>query len=73
MVRAVMTDANTVHCVCAYLQGEYGLRDVYIGVPCVLGKHGIEKVVQIKLTQEETGVLSRAADSIKVMIRKLDY
>jgi malate dehydrogenase len=73
MVRAVLTDAKTTHCVCAYLQGEYGLRDVYIGVPCVLGRHGIENIVQIKLTQEEARVLSRAADSIKVMIGKLDY
>lgn len=72
MVKAILGNTKTTHCVCSYLQGEYGLRDVYIGVPCVLGKKGIEKVIELKLTQDETAALNKAADSIKAMIRKLD-
>lgn len=72
MVKAILTNAKTMHCVCAYLQGEYGLRDVYIGVPCVLGKKGIERVVELKLSPEETALLHKAADTIKAMVRKSD-
>ena len=72
MVKAILTDNKATHCVCAYMQGEYGLRDVYIGVPCVLGKNGIERVVELKLTAEESGLLNKASESIKAMIRKLE-
>jgi len=72
MAKAILTDNKTTHCACAFLQGEYGLRDVYIGVPCVLGKKGIERIVELKLTKSETIALNNAADSIKAMIRKLE-
>jgi malate dehydrogenase len=72
MVNAILLDKKTTHCVCSYLQGEYGLRDVYIGVPCVLGKNGIERVVELKLERDEAAALAKAAESIKAMIRKLD-
>lgn len=72
MVKSILTDARTAHCVCAYLQGEYGLRDVYLGVPCVLGKKGIERIVELKLTQDEHALLNKAAESIKAMVRTLD-
>ena len=72
MVKAMLTDNKTTHCACSYLQGEYGLRDVYIGVPCVLGKKGIERVVELKLTKAESDALAKSAESIKAMIRKLD-
>lgn len=72
MVKAILTDNKTIHCVCAYMQGEYGLRDVYIGTPCVLGKKGIGRVVELKLSPEEANLLNKASESIKAMIRKLE-
>ena len=72
MIKSILTDNKAVHCVCAYMQGEYGLRDVYIGVPCALGKKGIEKVVELKLPPEELKLLNTASESIKAMIRKLE-
>ena len=68
MVKAILNNTKTTHCVCAYLQGEYGFRDIYLGVPCVLGKNGIEKIVELKLSPDEAKLFSKAADNVKAMI-----
>jgi malate dehydrogenase len=73
MVKAILSNAKTTHCICAYLQGEYGFRDIYLGVPCVLGKKGIERIVELNLSPEESKAFSRAAEMVKAMIGKLDY
>ena len=65
MIKIILKDEKTICCVCAYLQGEYKLRDVCMGVPCVLGKKGIERIVELKLAPEELEALHRAAKSIK--------
>lgn len=73
MVKAILKDDKTTHCVSAYLQGEYGLRDIYLGTPCVLGKKGIERIVELKLSQDERNLFHRAAEMVKAMVGKLDY
>jgi len=73
MVKAVLANSKTTHCVCAYLQGQYGIRDVYLGTPCVLGKKGIETVVELKLSPQESELFSKAAEAVKAMIAKLEY
>lgn len=72
MVKAILTDTKTTYCVSAYLQGEYGLRDVYLGVPCVLGEKGIDRVVELKLLLDEAKAFQRAAETVKAMAGKLD-
>ena len=49
MVEAIVRDQKRVFPVCAWLTGEYGLNDIYLGVPCVLGKEGIEKIIELNL------------------------
>jgi len=49
----------------AYLNGEYGLNDIYMGVPCLLCRSGVENVVELKLTQEETAALHHSACEVQ--------
>lgn len=53
MVEAVICDQKRVFPVCAYLNGEYGYKDIYLGVPVVLGKNGIERVIELELDEED--------------------
>ncbi len=56
----------------AWLEGEYGLNNVYCGVPVVLGKNGIEKIVELELTADEQAALKKSADEVAENIEKLD-
>jgi malate dehydrogenase len=49
----------------AYLEGEYGIRGYYIGVPCKLGTRGIEQIIEIKLTPEEDAALKKSAAAVE--------
>lgn len=53
MVEAVICDQRRVFTACAYLNGEYGYRDIYLGVPVILGKNGVEKVIELELDKED--------------------
>ena len=57
MVEAIVKDQKRVFPVCVKLEGEYGINDCYLGVPVVLGKNGVEKVLDLKLTKEENELL----------------
>jgi malate dehydrogenase len=65
MVRAILLDEKRVLPCAAYLQGEYGVSGLFLGVPVVLGKAGVEKVVELRLTDEESKALSQSALSVK--------
>jgi len=71
MVRAILNDKKMTMPCSAYLEGEYGLNDICIGVPVVLGKNGIEKIEKIKLTDKEAEALTKSANSVKENINKL--
>ena len=71
MVDAVLRGRNRVMSVSTYLQGEYGFSDVSIGVPVVLGKSGVEKILQLKLKSETYKQLEKSASLIKEAIRQL--
>jgi len=71
MVRAILEDRHTVLPVCAWLNGEYGLRDVCIGVPVQLGAAGIERVVDIALSAEEQAALTASAGQVRQGIASL--
>ena len=55
----------------AYLEGEYGIHDLYIGVPVKLGQNGIEEIIQITLTDNEQKALQKSADAVKELVEVL--
>jgi malate dehydrogenase len=65
MVEAILKDKKKILPCAAYLQGEYGISGLYIGVPCKLGAGGLEQIIEIKLTAEEQAALQKSADSVK--------
>jgi malate dehydrogenase len=65
MVDSVIKDKKKILPCAAYLQGEYGLRDVYLGVPVKLGKGGVEQVIEIALTPEEKAALETSAGKVR--------
>lgn len=72
MVEAIIKDQKRIFPVCAWLQGEYGEKDVYLGVPVVLGKDGIEKIIELKLNPEEKKLLSDSAIAVREVMQVLD-
>jgi malate dehydrogenase len=58
--------------VCAWLQGEYGLKDVYLGVPVKLGKNGIEEIIELQLNADEKDLLDKSAVAVKEVMSVLD-
>ncbi len=72
MVEAIVRDQKRVFPVCAWLTGEFGLKDVYLGVPCVLGKEGIEKIIELNLTADEQALLEESATAVKDVMSVLD-
>lgn len=72
MVEAIMRDQKRIFPVCAYLNGEYGMKDIYLGVPVKLGKDGIEEIIEIKLNKEEEKLLEASAKAVKSLMNDLD-
>lgn len=72
MVEAIVRDQKRVVPVCAWLQGEYGMRDIYLGVPVVLGKNGIEKIIELDLTDSERKLLDESAVAVRGVMQVLD-
>jgi malate dehydrogenase len=65
MVEAILKDKKKILPCAAYLEGEYGISGLYVGVPCKLGAKGLEQIIQIKLTPEEQTALNKSAASVK--------
>ena len=65
MVRAIAEDSHEVLPVCAWVRGEYGIRDVYVGVPAKLGRKGVEEIVELDLNEHELEQLRAAAEGIR--------
>lgn len=72
MVEAIIKDQKRIFPVCAWLQGEYGEKDVYLGVPVVLGKNGIERIIELKLNTEEKKLLTESAVAVRDVMKVLD-
>ena len=68
MVESVLLDKKRILPACAYLEGEYGINGLCVGVPVKLGANGIEQVIEINLTDEERSALQTSADSVKELI-----
>jgi malate dehydrogenase len=71
MVEAILLDQHRILPCAAYLNGEYGYRDLFLGVPAQLGAGGLEKVIDIRLTAEEKGALDRSAAAVRELVGKL--
>lgn len=72
MVEAIARDQKRIFPCCAWLQGEYGLKDIYLGVPVKLGKSGIEQIIELELNQEEQELLHESAKAVKEVMGVLD-
>ena len=72
MVEAIVRDQKRVFPVCAWLNGEYGMKDIYMGVPVVLGKNGIEKIIELKLNSDEMQLCNESAKAVKEVMAVLD-
>src|SRR5438128_5450678 len=68
MVEAILKDKKKILPCAAYLNGEYGIHGLYVGVPVKLGSNGIEQIIQIKLTPEEQSTLNKSADAVKELV-----
>jgi malate dehydrogenase len=72
MVEAIVRDQRKVVPVCAWLQGEYGLKDIYLGVPVILGKNGIERIIELQLNAAEKQLLAESAGHVREVMAVLD-
>ena len=72
MVESIVKDKKRILPCSAWLQGEYGLKDVYVGVPIKIGRKGMDQIIQIKLTPQEQAALNKSAEDVKASIAKLN-
>jgi len=72
MVEAVVRDQKRIFPSCAWLQGEYGLKDIYLGVPTKLGSNGIEEIIELQLNTDEKELLYTSANAVKEVMEVLD-
>ncbi len=71
MVRSILDDEKRVLPVAAWCTGQYGVQDMFVGVPAVLGKDGVEKILELELTEDERGQLTKSADHVKENVQRL--
>ena len=71
MIESILKDKKETLAASAYLEGEYGLSDLYIGVPCKIGSGGIEKIVELDISGDEKAALARSAEAIKALNKLL--
>ena len=65
MVETILKDKKKIVPCSVFLQGEYGVNDLFVGVPIVLGARGMERIIEIKLTPEEDAALKKSAAAVK--------
>ncbi|MCK5218514.1 malate dehydrogenase, partial [bacterium] len=72
MVAAVLRDEKAVMPCAAWLMGEYGHKDVFLGVPVILGRRGVERIVEIELEQKDEQALRRSAEAVRELCHQID-
>jgi malate dehydrogenase len=72
MVESILKNQKRIFPVCALLNGEYGMKDIYLGVPAILGKTGIEKIIELHLNAEEKVLLHQSSKAVKEVMGVLD-
>jgi malate dehydrogenase len=71
MVNSILADAGDVHPTCAWTTGQYGVSDVYLGVPAKLGRDGVTEIVELEISEDERSQLRAAADAIRTKCDEL--
>jgi malate dehydrogenase len=71
MVNSILSDGNEIHPTCAWVTGQYGISDVYLGVPAKLGRTGVTEIVELDLNDDEIAKLTEAADAIRAKCEEL--
>ena len=69
MAEAIVNDQKRILPCAAWLQGEYGMKDLFLGVPCKLGRRGLEKVIEVELTADEKAALAKSAEAVREPMR----
>jgi len=69
MAEAIVNDQRRILPCAAWLQGEYGMKDLFLGVPCKLGRKGLEKVIEVELTSDERAALEKSAEAVREPMR----
>jgi malate dehydrogenase len=72
MVEAILKDKKKILPCAVYLEGEYGIKGLFVGVPVKLGSKGVEEIIQIKLTAEENAALQKSAASVKELVNVME-
>ncbi|MCC6767707.1 MAG: malate dehydrogenase, partial [Bacteroidia bacterium] len=72
MVESIVRDQKRIFPCCAWLQGEYGLKDIYLGVPVKLGKAGIEQIIELQLNKAEMDLLNSSAAAVREVMNVYD-
>ena len=71
MAEAIVKDKRRILPCSAYLQGEFGMKDLYLGVPCKIGRNGLEKIIEVELTDSERAALEKSANAVRETIALL--
>jgi malate dehydrogenase len=71
MAEAIVKDKRRILPCAAWLEGEYGMRDLFLGVPCKLGAGGLIEVVEVELTSDEKAALAKSAEAVRDPMRAL--
>jgi malate dehydrogenase len=71
MAEAILKDKKKILPCAAYLEGEYGIKNLFIGVPVKLGAKGIEQVIEIKLNEQENKALQFSADAVRKLVEDM--
>ncbi len=71
MAKAILHDEKRLLPTCAYLNGEFGVKGFYVGVPAILGERGVEKVIELTLNDEEQAMLNNSVDAVKKLVNDM--
>ena len=73
MVEAIVKDKKRVLPCVAYLQGEYGINGIFMGVPVIIGRSGVERILELKLNPAEREAIRRSADAVRTLVARLSF
>src|SRR3954464_4281457 len=71
MAEAIVNDQKRILPCAAWLQGEYGMKELFLGVPCKRGRKGLEKVIEVELTRDERAALEKSAKAVREPMRAI--
>jgi malate dehydrogenase len=72
MVDAIVYDKKKIIPSCALLEGEYGVSGLFVGVPVIIGKNGIEKIIEVKLTDSEKAAFNHSVDAVQKTVNEVN-